>query len=229
MFKIYELVHSSRSIYVGCTRQTLKERYRQHKRQNSTNRLVREFIDQHGRGCLEIKVLAITNCDKTAQCLEQSYIRSLRTHHLDGGCNYTSTGRIGYGDENPSKKPEVRKKISESVSKLNLFGQNNPFWGRTHTPEVRAKLSKHHKGRISNFKGKTQSPEARKKIGDANRGTKSPLFGKPSDKRHPVWQNADEVIHLIQEGWTHRKIANKFGCSTKPIQNIRNAHREGRL
>lgn len=61
------------------------------------------------------------------------------------------------GDKNPTKNPEVAKKISETLTgrefsekhKKNISksktgkcsGKNNPMWGQKHTPEARKKMS----------------------------------------------------------------------------------------
>lgn len=66
------------------------------------------------------------------------------------------------GDFNPSRVPEVAKKISKSVS-----GEKNPFYGKKHTKESREKISKNHKdisGENNPNYGKKISNEVRKKM-----------------------------------------------------------------
>ena len=63
---------------------------------------------------------------------------------------------------------DVRKKISES-----LKGDKNPFYGKTHSPEVLAKISAANIGKIVVI-----SEEAKKKIGAANAGINNGMYGK---------------------------------------------------
>lgn len=70
------------------------------------------------------------------------------------------------GDKNPSKKEEVKKKISESKT-----GDKNP----AKRPEVKEKISKTLKGRIPWNKGKTNiySEETLKKMSESSKGKSS--------------------------------------------------------
>ena len=70
-------------------------------------------------------------------------------------------------------------------------------------PEVRAKISANH----ADFSG-----------------SNNPRF------RADVWECAEEIVDLYATSeWTHKALAEKFGCSTKVIFSILKAHKEGRL
>lgn len=57
------------------------------------------------------------------------------------------------GDKNPSKNPEVAKKISESLKKYlkenPRIGEKNPFYGKKHTEEYKIRASESKKGKKS--------------------------------------------------------------------------------
>ncbi len=61
---------------------------------------------------------------------------------------------------------EAKRKMSEAK-----LGKNHPMYGKTHTPETRAKMSEA-------LKGKTPSPETRAALSEANAGKNNPMYGK---------------------------------------------------
>lgn len=92
---------------------------------------------------------------------------------------------------------ETREKISDKVSEWweseegkakrgdfseKFSGDGNPFYGRTHSNETRARLSEVHSGKTiseehrrivsETFKGKPKSAEQRRKMGESQRGLK---------------------------------------------------------
>jgi very-short-patch-repair endonuclease len=85
------------------------------------------------------------------------------------------------GDKNPAKRPEVRKKISVSVS-----GENNHNYGKLRSKEVREKISESKKGQAPWNKGLTKetndivkkysevecSVETRKRMSESRKGKK---------------------------------------------------------
>ena len=76
----------------------------------------------------------------------------------------------GEGLSGPS--PETRSKLSAAQK-----GENNPFYGKTHSLETRAKQSAEMKGN-TNRKGKTHSPETRAKQSAVKKGENNPNYGK---------------------------------------------------
>lgn len=105
-----------------------------------------------------------------------------------------SVNRVGkcLGEKNPTKRPEVRKKIS-----LSLIG-NKRWLGKKHTEKWKRKMSKLFKGRTSWWnKGKKRPPfseEWKKKIGLSNKGkhrsekTKKKISKSMTGKQHPNWK-----------------------------------------
>lgn len=67
-----------------------------------------------------------------------------------------------------------------------LFGENNPFYGKTHSNETKEKLSSYGKKRIgdkNSFYGKVHSEETKKRISQANTGNK---WGEESKRKASV-------------------------------------------
>lgn len=71
------------------------------------------------------------------------------------------------GERNPSKKPAVRKKISEKKK------GNNGRLGMPHLEETKQKISNAHKGQKKPWAGKFLTEEGRKRIIEAISGTKN--------------------------------------------------------
>jgi len=97
------------------------------------------------------------------------------------------------GDNNPAKRPEVRKKMSDSQKGKNL-GVNNHFYGRHHTEESKRKMSEASKNKVF-------SEDTRIKL------------SKHSKNR--VWINnqkiskmiqKEELEHYLNEGWKLGRI-----------------------
>lgn len=122
-------------------------------------------------------------------------------------------GKSSRGGDNLSSnpnKPEIVRSIGETLRKVNSmlsveerrkkfgkYGARNGMFGRTHTEEVRKRLSKAHKGKSSPFKGTKVDRNSQqyknfiKGIEKRDyRGEKNPFFG----KRHP-----DEILLRIRE------------------------------
>lgn len=88
----------------------------------------------------------------------------------------------GDGAANPSVATRAKKSAAHS-------GENNPFFGKTHSEESRAKISKAHTGRVhspesranvaASIRGRVHTEETRSKIGSAQLGEKNHNYGKP--------------------------------------------------
>ena len=81
--------------------------------------------------------------------------------------------KIRKARKNQITTAETRKKMSESQT-----GENNSFYGKTHTPEACKKISESNKGKPAWNKGKPFSKEARKKMSESKKGMPSSFKGK---------------------------------------------------
>ena len=133
MFKIYALYHNDTLIYVGKTKRTLKKRLSFHFTPSSDNRLVREYMDEHGRNRSDYKIEQLDSCyleyPEVAKDIERSYVQWLKPP-----CNATPDGQGGFqkGENHPMKDSEVAAKAGAKSGATRT--------GLPHSEERKAKL-----------------------------------------------------------------------------------------
>ena len=132
--------------------------------------------------------------------------------------NWNGEKNPNYGGGNWSE--ESKKKFSE-YQKTQLLGENNPFFGKTHSVSARLKMSKYHSGKILTedhkqkisdnhaFKGKTRPDHSIKMSGENN------------PKAKLTW----DLVHKIREeykggGTSYRKLASIYGVDFTTIADI---------
>ena len=192
-YVIYALKHDSDVIYVGCTIRPLKKRLSSHFAPSSRCRLVREYVSKYGGDAITIEPLSQHSDKAVAETIEAHYVQK-----WSPCCNATPDGQGGSG----KSSAETRAKMSAASS-----GENNAFYGKTHSAETRAKISAAGSGENHPNYGKTFSAEHRAKISKT--------------KRSSVWQHSDEIVHLYNgKEFSQREIADKFGCSRRTIRRI---------
>lgn len=89
------------------------------------------------------------------------------------------------GNNNPSRRPEVRKKmkIAKSLNPpmlgVHRYGESAPFYGRRHTEETKSKMRLAHLGennamygKEGSFTGKFHTEETKRKISESKTGSK---------------------------------------------------------
>lgn len=96
------------------------------------------------------------------------------------------------GENNPSKRPEVREKISK-IKKITCVGENNPFYGKHHSEET-----------------KKEQRENKKRLYSEGKLT-SAVKLKLDEK---------EIINLYNESKSLKDISNIIGYSVSPIKRI---------
>lgn len=116
---------------------------------------------------------------------ERELIAFYDSTHPDKGYNMTKggDGKNGY-----VMSDETRQKISNSLigrftgkdnpnyGNHKLAGENNPFYGKTHSEEMKKKLSELSMGRPSPMKGRNLSEESKQKLRDANKDRSKPIL-----------------------------------------------------
>lgn len=209
---VYQIIYipTGEICYIGST-SNYKERCRGHRKPSS-----RQYVDRlmHRVGLDSFEMRIVRSFDKKEQALElEGVLCSQNKPRL----NKTNTGQSGYSNK---ILPKTRRKRSESSK------------GMKHTAETKRKISAANKGRkrpdLAEWNrqnnssgrdhpsfGKTRTPETRQKMSESS--------------KHKCWQHADEIVRLKQQGWTYRKLAEKYGCSTGPIENILKANKENNL
>lgn len=116
------------------------------------NRLINEDAKRFGSEVFKFRVLCVIDDVDGRYKLEEELIQKLKTY--ENGYNLSTDGR-------------GRFIISEdfiNACRVRMTGKNNPFYGKTHTKEVRDKLSELAKGRYKGennpFYGKTHTQES---------------------------------------------------------------------
>lgn len=198
---IYKITNKiNGKIYVGQTTRTLDARWSQH----LYDATVREYpyaiyraIRKYGVDAFTIE--SICECETLEELNEQEklFAQSLNAFVPNG---YTLTAGTGIGadsDDTKLKKSragkgrqfsETHKKNLSEAKKGTKTGQDNPFYGKTHTEETKKKLSEIAKHRTfsretrkkmsESHKGKTPSQETLDKKSLAMSGEKNPMYGR---------------------------------------------------
>ncbi len=91
-------------------------------------------------------------------------------------------------------------------------GKNNPFFGLTHTSEVRQRLSEVHKGNKYSL-GLKRSESHRRKISDKVRGDLNPACKIKKDQYHVLFE-------LRAQGLTQKQIGERVGLSQGQVSKI---------
>jgi hypothetical protein len=127
-------------------------------------------------------------------------------------CKKSSLKRL---EKQEVKKIPKNKRYNISKNYDNLYGKNNPFYGKTHTKNIKKKLSFLAKKRIGNQNpnyGNKYSIQARIKAGH-NKKTKL------------TKRQVKKIVNIKNQ--THQEIANKYGVSRTIISRIKNGKRWG--
>ena len=183
---VYKHTRPSGKVYIGMTCKDPPE-----KRWSNGNGYKRNHpyfwnaIKKYGWDNFKHEIL-FKNLNREEACIkEQEMIELYDSTNPDNGYNQTKggDGKLGY-----VMSEETKQKISEShvgrfIGKDNpnygnhkIAGENNPFYGKTHSEETKNKLSELAKRRISTMKGKHFSGEALEHIIDARKKKRKPVL-----------------------------------------------------
>lgn len=225
----------SNKIYIGQTTQKLKYRINDHiyMANNGSKLPFHRAIRKYGIENFEITVVeecfsiddlnqAECNWIKTANCISPN------------GYNCTT------GGEHPVMNEETRKKISNATK-----GENNPFYGRTHTEEsinkMKEELSRQFSGEGNPFYGKNHTEETKKKLSECFRGTKMHTNTREGIKKANLGNQytkgrklslehkeklsklkLDEVKYIKEnpDNLSRKELAEKFNVTALIINNI---------
>lgn len=122
----------------------------------TSSKHVKKFVSENGEPSI-IEIRKIFSSDVKAREWEHKVLRRIKAASTDFWLNKTDNKSIAplYGDLNPAKRPEVRKKISENTPKK--YGLENPM----SNPEVANKVSKKLKGRRNYWQEGDKNPAKR--------------------------------------------------------------------
>ena len=194
VYKIYNTL--SGRYYIGYST-NINRRFTIHRsklKQNChDNIFLQRAYNLDGEDKINYNIIHICNKEDEAKEIELEYLSDLSIRNIIYNLNYNNSG----GDllTNHPDKEKIREKIvnshKETLSKMTLeerkekygkFGENNGMYGKTHTEEVRKKISDINKGRVSHNKGKKASDETRQKLSEFRKnkytGQENSFFGK---------------------------------------------------
>ena len=205
--------------YIGSSANLTKRKerhFRSLRLGNHHNELLQVHYNKYGESDLDFIVLKYFNDRKRALALEDKLIKKYCTNKR---CFNIGTQAIG-GDNlslNPNRDSIVRK-ITDSVhdridkmsakerkAKFGRSGSQNGMYGKTHTAEVKKRLSETHKGNTYAL-GKKRSQATKKKLSEiALQRVSAPDYVNPfAGKRH----SKKTRDHLSQK--MYERIANGY-------------------
>lgn len=185
----------------------------------SGSQLVKQAIEKYGKDAFTYDILHDGIIPEFLDALEIEAIAEFNTIAPHG---YNLT----YGGEGCSPSKQTRKKMSKA--KREQKGENNPFYGKTHSEETRRVISEKNKGRerseehrqkhakalrgrkftkehrlniSKSLKGRKRSEKDCRKISESKRGKNHPFFGEILSKEHR--RNVSEArLGMSQEALT---------------------------
>ena len=160
VYKITNVVNGKQ--YVGQSIHPEK-RFIEHYRYSYGNSLVSRAIKKYGLDNFFLEIIEKCKTQTKVDYQEIYWVKTLRTL-APNGYNLEEGGRGGI----PSL--ETRKKMGNAAKKRTGLG--NPFYGKTHSEEVRRKISLSRMG-----KGRPHSEESKRKISRSQKNGTAPWLG----------------------------------------------------
>jgi group I intron endonuclease len=162
------------------------------KKKYHDNIFLQRSYNLDGEDNFKYDIIHVCDTEEEAKAIELHYLTDLNIRDKLYNLNYNNSG----GDlmtHHPDKE-KIREKIvksnAETISKMTSeerkekygkYGEKNGMYGKTHTYEVRKKLSELHKGNTY-CKGKKTSDETKAKLSNIRKnkyiGEDNPFFGK---------------------------------------------------
>ena len=164
---------------------------------------IKRHLKKYGKENFTYDVLRINNEDKIFKLEERlitnNYIKNnkLCLNLAPGGLGGFGNMSKDYmtGDKNPSKRPEVRARLSELLKNkehpmIKLMRENNPLKGRKQSEELKRKVSetlkqRYKEGLVNYMKGKKHTLETRQQMSENHydvSGKNNPFYGKKHSK-----------------------------------------------
>jgi group I intron endonuclease len=210
LYKIYVIKNVLNSkLYIGRTYKHIQKRFKEHltsiHRSAPGCRKLTNAIKKYGKSNFSVELLCVTENENHSFVLEEFFITIFDS--ILNGYNLLSGGKQFQHTE------ETKNLISKSM-KNKHSGTNNPFYGKTHTNETRAKISKSNLGHPGYKLGQQiHSIESRKKISASNSGSKN---------KNSVLteEQVKEIKTLLKIGVKQIEIAKQFLITKSTVSSI---------
>ena len=167
--------------YVGITTRSLSRRWYEHRFvANSCGQLLAKAINKYGEEAFEIKPIASAKTLENLKEIEKELIAQFNTK-VPLGYNLTNGGDGVFGfkqsEEQKKRNGDLKRGIKASEQtkekmRIAHSGENNHFYGKSHTKEAKRKNAEAHKGKKPML-GKTHSLETKEKIKQQRLGVPS--------------------------------------------------------
>lgn len=228
--------------YVGQTVQNGKRRFLAHKRaafKYHSPLPIHRSIRKYGIENFQYEIIEECDSIDSLNIAESKWIIELKTFGLKGyNC---TTGGEGFIISEETKRKISQAHLGIKLSKKHckaisdgIKGENNPFYGKTHSEETIEKIKETLKGQMDGennpFYGKQHSEESKRKISENNKGKN--IGVKAGRKHHNAKLTEDNVLEirqLEQEGITRLVLAKKFNVGRTQIDRIINRQRWGHI
>lgn len=139
-------------------------------------------LKKHGKENFQREILRRCNSEHELKIWEYVFIKKYNSQDINIGYN-VADGDVNTTEFNPTKRPSVREKISQSQKEYwkkhpeNKTKLSNRRKGVPSSDETKKKLSKSHKGIA-------RTDDWKKKISEANSGERHWAFGKELSEEH---------------------------------------------
>lgn len=184
MYQLYLITnHVNGKVYIGQTSKTAEERWKMHCWTVNKPDYFHRAIKKHGPEAFEVQTIAIAQTVEEISQLEIKWIAAFRSHEKMFGYNTTLGGEYG-----AVPNEEVRAKIGAASSsrthdektrekmRLSHLGENNHFFGKSHTEETIEKIRRTCKevggGEKAYWYGKTLSASHKANLSKVRKGRK---------------------------------------------------------
>lgn len=176
--------------------------------------VIHAAMNKYGAENFKLKTIASAETEAKALDLEKQYIKKYNTFKGEGyNCTEGGDGASGYRHNKKTKQ-----KMSQ-IKRKSYLGQNNPFYGKTHSKETRRKISevaKQRTGPKNSFYGKQHTKESRRKM-KANHYQK---------KRYFSFEQAEEIRKTYHTSdLIYSDLAQKYNTNKTMIKNILRCYR----
>lgn len=199
MYKIYALYHKDTLLYVGYTKD-MKQRFDTHICKSSHNRLVREYMDTHGRDRSEYRMELLETVPSTdlgiVEAVEHSYVDMFCPP-----CNANDTGQAGAPKGVPLSE-EAKQKMSAAKKGVPL------------SEETKQKISAALTGVPKPWqRGVPLSEETKAKLSAAKKGENNHSY------RHDLRKKASEIVEWSYT-MSYAAIGRMFNASAPTIKKV---------